>query len=75
MSFIVLRRASFERWETIGPRLSEMSEIEAEKQARNFARDHPNQEYAIAEISKIFRTEQQVVARLAKAEEGWASAS
>jgi hypothetical protein len=52
-----------------------MSEIEAEKQARNFARDHPNQEYAIAEISKIFRTEQQVVARLAKAEEGWASAS
>lgn len=68
MSFIVLRRASTDRWETIGPRLAEMSEIEAEGKARNLARDHPAQEYAIAEITKIFRTQSQVVTRAAKAE-------
>lgn len=68
MSFIVLRRATLQRWETIGPRLVEMSEIEAEAKARNLARDHPAQEYAIAEITKIFGSEQQVVSRPAKTE-------
>ena len=63
MSFIVLRRASLERWETIGPRLAEMSEIEAEAKARSLARKFPNQEYAIAEITKIFGTKREVVAR------------
>ena len=68
MSFIVLRRATPERWETIGPRLVEMSALEAESQARSLARAHPNQEYAIAEITKIFGIEKQVVARPAATE-------
>ncbi len=63
MSFIILRGAATERWETIGPRLAEMSEIEAESQARTLARNYPSQEYAIAEITKIFGIEQQVVAK------------
>ncbi len=63
MSFVVLRRASKATWETIGPRLIELSEIEAEGQAREFAHNHPNQEYAVAEVRKIFGMERQVVAR------------
>lgn len=63
MSFIVLRRASSDRWEAVGPRLSEMSEFEAESRARSLALNYPNQEYAIAEITKIFGSEREVVAR------------
>lgn len=63
MSFIVLRRASSDRWEAVGPRLSEMSEFEAEIQARSLARNYPNQEYAIAEIIKVFGAKREVVAR------------
>ena len=63
MSFVVLRRASKATWETIGPRLVEMSECDAEGQAREFAHNHPAREYAIAEVRKIFGMERQVVVR------------
>ena len=63
MSFVVLRRAASDRWETIGPRLAEMSEFEAEAKIRGLARKYPNQEYAIAEITKIFGMKIEVVAR------------
>ena len=63
MTFIVLRRASSDRWEAVGPRLCEMSEFEAESHARNLAQKYPNQKYANARIVKVFCTESDVVVR------------
>jgi len=40
-----------------------LSELEAESQARGLARNYPDQEYAIARMIKIFRTESEVVAK------------
>jgi hypothetical protein len=53
LSFVVIRRATDATWESIGPRLIEMSAAEAETHARDFAHNHPNQEYAVAEVRKV----------------------
>jgi hypothetical protein len=57
LSFVVIRRATDATWESIGPRLIEMSATEAETHARDFAHNHPNQEYAVAEVRKVFGME------------------
>ena len=53
MTHIILRKASVDTWEPIGPRLTAMPEREAHKELYALQAKYPHQTFAAAEIKFI----------------------